>query len=196
MIKKDKYNKMSKLLYGYLKKRSYVMSHFNKPMVLFLFTLFGYGVNTFAYTYTIFNMTHEHITVQLHLYSYKRGKLVKQSQLINRYGTHKFSFLEPDLCLTGINTSPIKKVNRKLFDKAKNALEQFNKAEKKRKEGGYKNVWNPESIELKKTIAELKSHTRNAGGLITLGFCEDRKFMIIKTKLNQLYALTPASRPI
>ena len=113
---------------------------FNKPIIFFLFTLFSYGVNVFAYTYTIFNMTHENITVQLHLYSYKTGKLIKQSQLINRYGTHKFSFLEPDLCLTKIDTSPIKKINRKLFDKAKNALEQFNKAEKKRKEGGYKNI--------------------------------------------------------
>jgi len=85
----------------YPKKGVLVMKYFNKLMVFFLFMLFGYGVDTFAPTYTIFNMTGKNIEVKPYFFSETTGKGgIGEAQLIRSNDTYRFS--EPDTCLTKI----------------------------------------------------------------------------------------------
>lgn len=81
------------------------MKYFNKLMVFFLFLLFNYGVDTFAYTYTIFNETYEDLKVQLYSTFGKLG----HPRIIKSAGDRKFSFKFPDsrfgVCLTKIVVS-------------------------------------------------------------------------------------------
>ena len=78
------------------------MKYLNKSIVFFVFMLFSYGVDTFAYTYRITNMTDFDVKVQLH---YRFGKL-GPPRIIKAGKTHKFSFTFPNprfgLCLTKI----------------------------------------------------------------------------------------------
>ena len=81
------------------------MRYFNKLMVFFVLMLFGYGVDTFGYTYRITNKTGGDVKVQLR---YAFGKL-GYARIIESGGKHKFSFTFPDsrfgFCLDGIKVS-------------------------------------------------------------------------------------------
>ena len=68
------------------------MKYFNKLMVFFVFMLFGYGVDTFAYTYKITNKTNRDVKVQLYSTFGKLG----HPRIIKSGSKHKFSFIFPD----------------------------------------------------------------------------------------------------
>jgi len=76
------------------------MKYFNKLMVFFLFVLFSYGVDTFAYTYKIYNETYMALKVQLYSVFEKLG----HPRIISSGDKRRFSFTFPDsrfgLCLT------------------------------------------------------------------------------------------------
>ena len=65
------------------------MKYFNKVIVFFVFMLFGYGVDTFAYDYKITNQTGGDVKVQLY---YAFGKLNKQAELIESGSAFAFKF--------------------------------------------------------------------------------------------------------
>jgi len=77
------------------------MKYCNKLMIFYLFLLFGYGIDTFGYTYTISNMTGRDVKVLLY---WDLGRLTNRSALIAAYDTRKLSFggWEAGLCLTKI----------------------------------------------------------------------------------------------
>jgi len=81
------------------------MKYFNKLMVFFLFVLFSYGVDTFAYKYTIYNETLEDLRVQLYSVLGKLG----HSHSIKSGDRRKFSYTFPDsrfgVCLTKIKVA-------------------------------------------------------------------------------------------
>jgi len=79
------------------------MKYFNKLMVFFVLMLFGYGVDTFAYTYKITNKTGKNVKVQLHSVFGKLG----HPRIIGSGSKHKFSFTDIrfGLCLDGITVS-------------------------------------------------------------------------------------------
>ena len=80
------------------------MKYFNKLMVFFLFILFSYGVDIFAYKYKITNQTDRDVKVRLH---YAFGTLNNRPTLI-KTGNHRvfnFGGWEAGLCLNKITVS-------------------------------------------------------------------------------------------
>jgi len=73
------------------------MKYFNKWMVFFLFVLIGYGVDTFTYTYKIYNGTDKDVKVQLRWTSGNLGK----EKVIRAGSRHTFHIggWEIGLCL-------------------------------------------------------------------------------------------------
>ena len=67
------------------------MKYFNKPKVFFLFVLFSYGVDTFAYTFRIANETGRDVKVLL---KYAFGRLNDYPNLIRAGAKRTFSFGE------------------------------------------------------------------------------------------------------
>jgi len=78
-----------------------MVRYFNRTMVFFLFVLFGYGIDIFAYTYKITNRTGRDVKVGLY---YAFGQLTNHAHLIKPDGTSKLKFggWEGGLCLTKI----------------------------------------------------------------------------------------------
>ena len=79
------------------------MKYLNKIMVFFLFLLFGYGVDTFAYIYRITNKTDKVLKVQLY-YTFFGTRKLGHPRRIEPNGLHRFVFtgIKSGLCLTKI----------------------------------------------------------------------------------------------
>ncbi len=78
------------------------MKYFNKLMVFFLFLLFNYGADIFAYTYKIANMTGEDVQVRFYWSSW--SELTNHPHLIKAGSTDtlRFGGSKALLCLTRI----------------------------------------------------------------------------------------------
>ena len=194
---------MSKLLYKYIKKGAKFMKYLNKLMVFCLSMLFGYGVDTFGYTYTITNMSGRDIRVQL----YRRSKLIKSGSKRKFIITSIYPRF--DSCLkkiTELNLDkkknryihlpiPMKIIDHRLFDKAENALDQLNEAKKGQKEGESvtrlsQNKLKQKSMEKHQAISKLQYHLKNTKELNPRDLCKNRAFIIIEMQSKKLYALT------
>jgi len=122
------------------------VKYFNKLGVFFVFMLFSHGVDTFAYTYTVANMSGRDVKVRLH---YMFGTLNKNDGFIEADDTREFSFggLKSGLCLSKMVVSsfnedkkkwiklsvPIKIIDRELFNETKDVIERFRQQRAKKK---------------------------------------------------------------
>jgi len=149
------------------------MKYFNKLIVFFLFILFGYGIETFGYTFTIVNMTGKDVKVRL---KWAWGELTNKAHLIKPSSTSKLSFtgIEAFLCLTKIMVS-IKKSGK--WEKAREAKMGIVKSEDRfqdlKKDGL-----------LGKVVAEgLK--------FLGLSMCQSRYFVLVYDWMSgKIYAIT------
>ncbi len=76
------------------------MKYFNKFMVFFLFLLSSYGIDTFAYRYSVYNGTGKVLKVQLYSFFGKLG----HARAIKSGEKFRFNFTDKRLgfCLTAI----------------------------------------------------------------------------------------------
>jgi len=183
------------------------MKYSNKFMVFVLSVLFGYGVDTSAYTYTIANMTDRDIKVQFH---YAFGTLGKKNNWIKAYDTRTFKFggWEIGLCLTKIIATSfdgrknhwiklpvsLKVIDRQLFNGTKNVIKKFGGAV--RKMGKAAALAGPEGVAVTGAINGLTRIVDAAVETWAISFCRSRDFIFIldydrRTKLNRVYGLMP-----
>jgi len=149
------------------------MKHLDKLMVFSLFMLFSYGVDTFAYTYSLANMTGKEVKVRLY---YVFGELTNKNELIRSHDTRRFRFggLKIGLCLTKVMIS-IKKSGK--WEKAREAEMGIIKEEDRFED-------------LKKSGLIGKAE---AGGIKLLGLsmCKSRHFILIIDEVSKKpYAIT------
>jgi len=183
------------------------MKCLNKLIVFFLFMLFGYGVDTFAYTYSIANMTSRDVKVQLH---WVWGELTDRNEPIDSYATRRLHFegSKTGLCLSKIIASsfdekknhwielpvPIKIIDRQLFDGTKDTIGKFTNAVKEI--GELAALAGPTGKAIAAAIQTLPELVSSIGEIWSISFCRSRDFIFILDydpviKIDRIYALTP-----
>ncbi len=181
------------------------MKYLNKLMVFCLSMLFGYGVDTFGYTYTIANMTDRDVNVQLHRIG---GTLNKESgSWVGAYRTRKLHFGNA-YCLSKIIAKsldtnigkdielpvPIKIIDRQLFDATKDVIGKFTEAVKA--VGKVAALAGPAGKAIATAIQGLPELVSSIGDIWKISFCRSRDFIFILdydpvVKIDRIYALTP-----
>ena len=184
------------------------MKYLNKLMVFFLFMLFSYGVDTFAYTYSIANMTGRGVNVQLHWVKDTLNR--KGGTWVNAFDTRKFNFggWQVGLCLNKIIAKsfdeqkdhwielpvPIKIIDRQLFDDTKDIIGRFTNAVKEI--GKVVALAGAAGKAVATAVQALPELVSSVQEIWSISFCRGRDFILILDydpliKMNRIHALTP-----